>query len=103
MTHTINRYKLVAKSRSGTRIIRRSENGSWTYRCYADGKQIYFPLGFNKSQALVLADKIRAAKTLNPMKDVIKMYHKKRFQDEEQRFQDEEERLLFYLGSFCLL
>lgn len=96
MTHTINRYKLVAKSRSGTRIIRRSENGSWTYRCYADGKQIYFPLGFDKSQALVLADKIRAAKTLNPMKDVIKMYHKKRFHDEKDptpKVSDVEKRL----------
>ena len=83
MTHTIYRYKLVAKSRSGTRISRRSEKGSWTYRCYADGKQIYFPLGFDKARSLALADKIRAAKILNPIKDVIEMYHKKRFNEEK--------------------
>ncbi len=96
MTHTICSHKLVAKTRSGTRIIRRSENGSWTYKCYAEGKQRYFPLGYDKKEALILADKIRAAKALYPLKDVIQMYDKKRFHAEKDptpTIKDVEERL----------
>ena len=96
MTHTICSHKLVAKTRSGTRIIRRSENGSWTYKCYAEGKQRYFPLGYDKKEALILADKIRAAKALYPFKDVIQMYDKKRFHAEKDpapKVSDVEKRL----------
>ena len=96
MSHTICSHKLVAKTRSGTRIIRRSENGSWTYKCYAEGKQRYFPLGYDKKEALILADKIRAAKALYPFKDVIQMYDKKRFHAEKDpapKVSDVEKRL----------
>ena len=96
MSHTICSHKLVAKTRSGTRIIRRSENGSWTYKCYAEGKQRYFPLGYDKKEALILADKIRAAKALYPFKDVIQMYDKKRFhveKDPAPKVSDVEKRL----------
>ena len=75
--------KLGAKSRVGTRIYKKTANGVFFYRPTVDGKQHYFPLGYDKRQALDLADKIRAAKTLYPIKEVIEMYHKKRFQEEK--------------------
>ena len=75
--------QLGARSRVGTRIQRKSKNAVWAYRPMIDGKQYWFPLGFDKRQALDLADKIRAAKTLHPVKEVIEMFHKKRFQAEK--------------------
>lgn len=83
MNHTPPMRKLSAKSRVGTRISRRSSEGIWNYRPMIDGKHYYFPLGYDKRQALELADKIRAAKILHPVKEVIEMFHKKRFQAEK--------------------
>ncbi|MDA7757348.1 hypothetical protein N8920_05565 [Opitutales bacterium] len=83
MNHTPPMRKLGAKSRVGTRIYKKTADGVFFYRPTVDGKQHYFPLGYDKRKALDLADKIRAAKTLYPIKEVIEMYHKKRFQEEK--------------------
>lgn len=102
-THYINRMtthqpmrQLGARSRVGTRIQRKSKNAVWAYRPMIDGKQYWFPLGHDKRQALDLADKIRAAKTLYPIKEVIEMYAKKKFNAEKDptpTIKDVEQRL----------
>ena len=96
MNHTPPMRKLSAKSRVGTRIFRRSSEGTWIYRPMIEGKQYYFPLGQDKRQALDLADKIRAAKTLYPVKEVIEMFAKKKFaaeKDPTPTIKDVEQRL----------
>lgn len=96
MNHTPPMRKLSAKSRVGTRIYRKNANSVFFYRPMVDGKQYYFPLGHDKRQALDLADKIRAAKTLHPIKEVIEMFNRKRFQAEKDptpKVSDVEKRL----------
>ena len=79
MPHTISSRNSVARSRSGTRIFRRTEKGSWTYKSQFGGVQNYWPLGTDKKKALELADQIRAHLILNPYQDVLEMYNKKKF------------------------
>ncbi|MGB2118283.1 MAG: hypothetical protein ACPHYC_05265, partial [Schleiferiaceae bacterium] len=70
MNHTPRRYKsgtsLRAKSKTGTRIYKRSQNGAWNYKTQVQGKTKYFPLGLDKTEALQLADQIRAHLILHP-------------------------------------
>jgi hypothetical protein len=96
MNHTPPMRQLGARSRVGTRIQRKSKNAVWAYRPMIDGKQYWFPLGYDKRQALDLADKIRAAKTLYPINEVIEMYAKKKFNAEKDptpTIKDVEQRL----------
>jgi len=79
MPHTISSHNSVARSRSGTRIFRRTEKGSWTYKSQFGGVQNYWPLGTEKKKALELADQIRAHLILNPYQEVLEMYNKKKF------------------------
>lgn len=83
MNHTPRRYKsgtsLRAKSKTGTRIYKRSQNGAWNYKTQVQGKTKYFPLGLDKTEALQLADQIRAHLILHPFREVQKMYNKKSF------------------------
>ena len=83
MNHTPRRYKsgtsLRARSKTGTRIYKRSENGGWNYKAQISGKSKYFPLGLDKTEALILADQIRAHLILHPYKEVQKMFNKKTF------------------------
>jgi len=79
MPHTISSHNSVARSRSGTRIFRRTEKGSWTYKSQFGGVQNYWPLGTEKKKALALADQIRAHLILNPYQEVLEMYNKKKF------------------------
>lgn len=51
----------------------------WTYKSQVGGKSTYFPLGLDKTEALALADKIRANLMLHPLEDVKKMFQKKVF------------------------
>lgn len=80
MKHSTCSRQTVAKSRSGARIIKRSEKGSWTYKCYVSRKQKYFPLGYDKKKALDLADQIRAHLVIYPFEDVLKMFNTKKFE-----------------------
>ena len=79
MTHTISSHNSVARSRSGTRISRRTGKGSWTYKSQFGGVQNYWPLGTERKKALELADQIRAHLILNPYQEVLEMYNKKKF------------------------
>lgn len=80
--HT-SRYKADtsnrARSKEGTRIYRRSKNGSWIFKKEVDKRVRYFPLGLNKTEALALADQIRGHLMLYPFKEVWEMYNKKAF------------------------
>jgi len=83
MNHTPPSHKVAtalrAKSKTGTRIYKRSKNGGWNFKTQAAGKVRYFPLGFEKTQALALADQIRAHLVLHPFRDVLAMFNKKAF------------------------
>lgn len=79
MTHTISSRNSVARSRSGTRIFRRTENGIWTYKSQFNGQQKYWPLGTDRKQALELADTIRAHLILHPQNEVLAMFNRKKF------------------------
>jgi len=83
MNHTPRRYKsgtsLRSKSKTGTRIYKRSQNGGWNYKAQIAGRSRYFPLGFDKAKALDLADQIRAHLILNPFREVQEMFNKKAF------------------------
>jgi len=83
MNHTPGYRKrgtyLSTRSKAGTRIYKRSQNGSWVYRPKVDKKVRYFPLGFDKTEALALADQIRAHLILYPFQEVWEMYNKKAF------------------------
>ena len=79
MPHTTSICKTVAKSRSGTRIYRRSEKGTWTYKCQTQKVQRYFPLGRDKKIALELADTIRAHLIIHPYEEVLEMFNRKKF------------------------
>lgn len=81
MTHTTRRYKVGATKR-GTRIYKRSQHGIWTYKVRVKGKDRYFPLGLDKSDALALADKIRAHLVLHPYEEVREMFCRKQFSKE---------------------
>lgn len=83
MNHTPHVRQLSAKSRTGTRIQRKSQSRVWCYRPMIEGKRYYFPLGYEKREALELADKIRAAKMLHPVKEVIEMFYRKKFHGEK--------------------
>ena len=48
-SNTISSHNSVARSRSGTRIFRRTEKGSWTYKSQFGGVQNYWPLGTEKN------------------------------------------------------
>lgn len=78
MTHHTRRYKSGA-TKQGTHIYQRSSSGMWTYKSQVGGKSTYFPLGLDKTEALALADKIRANLMLHPLEDVKKMFQKKVF------------------------
>ena len=82
MNHTTRRYKVGATKR-GTRIYKRSQHGIWTYKVRVKGKDRYFPLGLDKSEALDLADKIRAHLVLYPFEEVREMFCKKQFSKEQ--------------------
>ena len=83
MNHTPPSHKVAtairAKSKTGTRIYKRSKNGGWNFKTKANGKVRYFPLGIDKTQALSLADQIRAHLILHPFRDVQAMFNKKAF------------------------
>ena len=83
MNHTPHSHKVAtslrAKSKTGTRIYKRSKNGGWNFKTQAGGKVRYFPLGFDKTQALALADQIRAHLVLHPFREVLAMFNKKAF------------------------
>ena len=83
MNHTPRRYKsgtsLRSKSKTGTRIYKRSQNGGWNYKAQIAGRSRYFPLGFDKAKALDLADQIRAHLVLHPFHEVQEMFNKKAF------------------------
>jgi len=83
MNHTPRRYKsgtsLRSKSKTGTRIYKRSQNGGWNYKAQVAGRSRYFPLGFDKAKALDLADQIRAHLVLHPFHEVQEMFNKKAF------------------------
>lgn len=70
---------LKAVSSKGTRIYKRSARGTWTYKTEMGGKARYFPLGFDKKEALDLADTIRGHAMLYPIKEVLDMFQKKQF------------------------
>lgn len=70
---------LRASSSKGTRIYKRSARGTWTYKTEIGGKARYFPLGFDKKEALDLADQIRGHAMLYPIKEVLDMFQKKQF------------------------
>lgn len=76
MTHHIRRYKTGTTPR-GTQIYQRSKSGIWTYKSQVGGKSTYFPLGYDKTEALKLADKIRASLVLLPMDEVLNQFQKK--------------------------
>lgn len=83
MNHTPPSHKsdtsLRARSKTGTRIYKRSKKGGWNYKAAVGGKVRYFPLGLEKTQALNLADQIRAHLILHPFRDVLAMFNKKAF------------------------
>lgn len=79
MPHTISSRRSVARSRSGTRIFRRTEKGSWTYKSQFNGQQKYWPLGTDRKKALELADTIRAHLILHPYNEVLEMFNRKKF------------------------
>lgn len=74
---------LKAVSSKGTRIYKRSARGTWTYKTEMGGKVRYFPLGFEKKEALDLADTIRGHAMLYPIKEVLDMFQKKQFAKEK--------------------
>lgn len=79
MPHTISSRNSVARSRTGTRIFRRTDKGSWTYKSQVKGQQKYWPLGLNRKKALELADQIRAHLIIHPYYEVLEMFNKKKF------------------------
>ena len=83
MNHTPPSHKLdtslKARTKTGTRIYRRSKKGGWNFKAMAEGKIRYFPLGLDKSKALDLADQIRAHLILHPFREVQEMFNKKAF------------------------
>jgi integrase len=68
-----------ARSKTGTRIYKRSKKGAWNFRANVDKRTRYFPLGLDKAEALALADQIRAHLILYPFNEVWEMYNKKAF------------------------
>lgn len=81
MNHTTRRYKVGATKR-GTRIYKRSQHGTWTYKVRVKGKDRYFPLGLDKTEALDLADQIRAHLVLYSYEEVRKKFLQKQFAKE---------------------
>jgi len=68
-----------AKSSRGALITKRTAKGSWTYRATVEGKDKYFPLGYDRKEALALADQIRGHLMLYPYEEVFKLFKKKAF------------------------
>jgi len=79
-SHT-TRHKSVTKSRTprGALITKRTPKGSWTFRTAVNGRDKYFALGYDKNEALALADQIRGHLLLHPFEEVLKMFKKKAF------------------------
>lgn len=82
MTHHKRRYKVGATKR-GTRIYKRSQHGTWTYKVRVKGKDRYFPLGLDKTEALDLADQIRAHLVLYSYEEVREKFLRKQFSNEQ--------------------
>jgi len=76
-SHT-TKYK-TARSPKGTRIFKRSENGGWSFAAEMNKKKRYFPLGFDKEEAMDLADKIRGHILIYPANEVLEKFQKKLF------------------------
>ncbi len=78
MTHHTPRYKIGATKR-GTRIYQRSRNGTWTFKANYKKKTYYFPLGLDKTEALKLADQIKASLVLETIEEVQQKFLKRQF------------------------
>ena len=76
-SHT-TRYN-SARTSKGTRIFKRSKNGAWTYASEVEKKKMYFALGYDKKEAMQMADTIRGHFLLYPANEVIEMFQRKRF------------------------
>ena len=74
-SHT-TKYK-TERSPKGTRIFKRSENGGWYFASEMNKKKRYFPLGFDKEEAMDLADKIRGHILIYPANEVLEKFQKK--------------------------
>jgi integrase len=89
MNHNTRRYKrdtsLVARSKNGTRIYKRGQNGGWNFKSKDNGRVRYFPLGIDKTDALVLADQIRAHLILYPFQEVWDKFNRKAFSKDKPK------------------